>query len=187
MTSTSQSFININNEKTFEGIFKAHYESLVFFALKYVNDEAVAEELVQEMFSNLWIKSETLFIKTSLKSYLYGAVRNACLNYLKHEKIKQAHAAYEMQHQSSVVNDDFLEFDELQDKINAAFDKMPEKCRQMFEMNRYEGKRYQEIADELDVSIKTVENQMGKALKILRNELKDYLILIFWLLVYGGI
>ena len=186
MSETSKQIISIQDERVFETIFRDHYQALVGFAVKYVRDDDVAEGIVQETFANLWVKSKTITIKTSLKAYLYGAVRNGCLNYLKHEKVKKAYSEYRGYHFSEQDETDHLELDELESTIRKAFEKVPPKCREIFELSRFEGKKYQEIAELLDLSIKTVENQMGKALKILRDELKDYLILIIWLMLYGG-
>lgn len=163
-----------------------HYAALAAFAFRYVADRDIAEELVQDVFTNLWAKATTIHVETTLKSYLYGAVRNACLNFLKHQKVQTKHAE-RMLHSATIAQSvDFLEMDQLEEKIKRALDKIPEKCRQVFEMSRNEGKRYQEIADELRLSLKTVENQMGKALKILRNELKEYLpLIILWLASMG--
>lgn len=186
MNISEKHLISISDEKVFETIFRDHYESLVHFARKYVMADDLAEEVVQEVFSNLWIKSGALEIKTTVKSYLFGAVRNACLNFLKHEKVKLAFANNERFVQSEAEITDFLELDELKERIEQAYAKIPDKCREIFEMSRHEGKKYQEIADELNLSVKTVENQMGKALKILREELKDYIFLLIWLMWHGG-
>ncbi len=178
--------INLKDENAFEAVFRDHYSSLAAFAMKYVRDPDVAEEIVQEMFSGIWVKHETLRIQTSMKSYLYGAVRNACLNYIKHQKVEQTYVNRTMLTAPQNDATDFLELDELREKIGRAMDKIPEKCREIFELNRFEGKRYKEIADELNLSLKTVENQMGKALKILREELGEYLPVVLWLLAMYG-
>ena len=178
--------INLKDEKAFEAIFRTWYSPLAAFAMRYVKEPEAAEEIVQEMFSSIWIKYETLKIQTSLKSYLYGAIRNACLNYLKHQKVERAYADRNMLSVPQNETTDFLELDELKAKIALAMDKIPAKCREIFELNRYEGKRYKEIAEELNLSLKTVENQMGKALKILREELGDYLPLVLWLMASQG-
>lgn len=183
----SEQIFNIRDEKTFEHLFKSHYSELVSFAIKYVEELEIAEELVQELFLNLWSKSENLKIQTSIKSYLFGAVRNAALNFLKHQKVEKSYqekAALGMQTPQTI---DFLEIDELKEKIDEALNKIPEKCREVFELSRFEGKRYKEIAEELNLSLKTVENQMGKALKILRVELGEYLPLVLLLIsLHGG-
>ncbi len=172
------------DEKEFEAFFNLHYPAMVGFAMNYLYDKDQAEELVQDVFTNVWIKAQSIQISNSAKSYLFTATRNACLNHIKHQKVKQAYAAQHdrvLTHSSNEV-----EYEELIDRLEAALNKIPEKCRAIFELNRFDGKRYKEIATELNLSLKTVENQMGKALKILRTELGDYLPIIFWLLINGG-
>lgn len=179
--------INIGDEKVFESLFREFYAPLAAFAMKYVKDTEMAEEIVQELFSDMWAKTDRLHIKTSIRSYLFGAVRNACLNHIKHLKVEQKYADRTRLSTSQGEATDFLELDELKQKISVALDKIPEKCREIFELNRFEGKRYKEIADELNLSLKTVENQMGKALKIMRDELGDYLLIALLILTwYGG-
>lgn len=157
---------------------------MVGFAMNYLSDKDQAEELVQDVFTNVWVKAESITINTSAKSYLFTATRNACLNFLKHQKFENAYAEHHVRALSHSQSE--VEYDELVSRLETAMQKIPEKCRAIFEMNRFEGKRYKEIAEELNLSLKTVENQMGKALKILRTELGDYLPLILWLFLYGG-
>ncbi len=179
--------IDLTDENAFESIFRVHYSSLAYFALKYVKDKELAEEIVQEMFTNIWDKAQDVSIQTSIQSYLFGAVRNACLNYLKHQKVKMAYAEQVKFSSNTQDLSDTLEFDELKRRLEGALDRLPEKCREVFEMSRFDGLKYKEIATELNISQKTVENQMGKALKILREELGDYLPVILWILnFYGG-
>lgn len=185
MTATNQHLL-FQDEKHFENIFREHYTGLVNFARHYVTDPDEAESIVQELFTGLWSKADSITIRTSVKSYLYGAVRNACLNYLKHLKVQNAYTEHQLHLATDLDTTDFLELDELKARIDEAFEQIPEKCREIFELSRYEGKKYHEIADELNLSIKTVENQMGKALKILRRELQDYLLLIFIFITHGG-
>jgi RNA polymerase sigma-70 factor (ECF subfamily) len=151
-----------------------------------VKSHDTAEEIVQEMFSSIWIKVESIEIRTSVKSYLFGAVRNACLNYLKHQKIERKYEEHEL-HKPDFHDIDFLELDELQDKIDEALKSLPDKCREIFEMSRFEEKKYKEIAENLGLSIKTVETQMSRALKVMRNSLGKYLpitllIILSWML-----
>ncbi len=164
----------LKDEHVFELVFRSYYEQLCFFAMRYVGEEAIAEEMVQDTFASVWRKSSQIDVRTTPKSYLYGSVRNNCLNYIKHQKVKQAYLEYSSMTVNSPVQD-FLELDELQAKIDGALDCLPTKCREVFELSRFEGKKYKEIADELGISIKTVEHQMGKALKVMRDQLKEYL------------
>lgn len=171
-------------EREFEAFFSLHYPVMVGFAMNYISDKDQAEELVQDVFTNVWVKADSLRISTSVKSFLFTATRNACLNFIKHKKIEQRYASRQVH--MSLHHENSMEYEELVGRLEIAMNKIPEKCRAIFELNRFEGKRYKEIAEELNLSIKTVENQMGKALKILRNELGDYLPLIIWLWLYGG-
>ncbi len=145
-----------------------------------------AEEIVQDVFMNVWSKTDSIQIQTTITSYLFGAVRNAAMNYLKHEKVQLKYAESQKASMSVSESVDILELDELKEKIADAMNQIPEKCREIFELNRMEGKRYKEIAEQLGLSLKTVENQMGKALKILREELGEYLPIIILFLMHGG-
>lgn len=171
---SAQNITNLSVEASFEKAFKDYYRELVAFTYQYVEDHDMAEELVQEMFSNVWAKSSQIDIRTSVKSYLYGAVRNAALNHLKHQKVTRKYQEHE-QHKIDYFEVDFLELDELQAEIDLAINKLPEKCREIFEMSRFEGKKNKEIAEKLNLSIKTIENQMGRALKVMRTALNKYL------------
>ena len=163
------------NSTEFEIVYKQYYSMLVGFSFQYVEDGDVAEDVVQEVFSNLWNQSDRIEIKTNTKSYLFGAVRNACLNHLKHLKVVDSHEKSSMQSEAYDPSD-FLEMDELQSKIDTALAQLPEKRREIFEMSRFEGKKYHEIADELDISVKTVETQMSRTLKVMRKVLGSYLV-----------
>jgi RNA polymerase sigma-70 factor, ECF subfamily len=167
-------------ENAFRDLFEEYYAPLVLFAFNYVKDQDEAEEMVQEVMTNVWIKAETITITSSVKSYLYGCVRNACLNHLKHQKIVNQYQSHQLATAPASFDETPLELEELQEKLRTALDKIPARCREVFELNRFEGLRYKEIAAQLNLSLKTVENQMGKALKILREELGDYLYLIIW-------
>ncbi|MFT5723963.1 MAG: RNA polymerase sigma-70 factor (ECF subfamily) [Bacteroidia bacterium] len=167
----------------FEMVFKQYYAELCGFANKYVQNPEVAEELVQDMFCGLWDKMERISIQTNLKSYLYSGIRNAAFNYFKHQKVVDKYEQFASV--NSPISEEAsktLEVKELQQSILKAMAVLPDKCRQVFEMSRNEHMKYREIADELNISIKTVEIHMGKALKILRKELGSYLplALIIW-------
>ncbi|MFY0606674.1 MAG: RNA polymerase sigma-70 factor [Cyclobacteriaceae bacterium] len=178
--------VNLKDDQLFESIFREHYSALTHFASQYVNDPDEAEELVQQMFTKLWAANESIEITTSVKSYLYGAVRNACLNYIKHETVKRNHIEYAQATMTSSSATDFLELDELTEAIEKAYSKIPEKCLQVFQLSRNEGKKYHEIAEMQSVTVKTVEKQMSQALRILRTELKDYLFFGIFLILNGG-
>lgn len=161
---------------TFEKVFKQYYGELCGFAIKYVENKDVAEELVQGLFCGLWEKMDGIDVQTNLKSYLYSWVRNAAFNYFKHQKVVDKYEQYAASTHSSFVSaTDQLEVKELQTKIKDSLDLLPDKCRMVFELSRFQNKKYREIAEELNISIKTVEIHMGKALKILRKALGSYL------------
>lgn len=162
--------------KQFEILFKEYYEMLCHFGVKYVKNIEQSEEVVQDTFYNIWKNKETLNITTSLKSYLFTAVRNNCLQVLRTRSLD---VKYENYYKSHYVNESISPSDELNAKelsniINKALNSLPERCREIFKMSRYEGLKYHEIAERLSISIKTVEANMGKALKHFRAYLKEY-------------
>ena len=168
----------------FEMLFRTYYQPLCNYAYTFVQDRDEAEEIVQSTFLNVWEKRDNLSIHTGVKPYLYAMVRNASLNVLKHEKIKQQHVTMEMAVAERSVESvtRAVMASELETKIYKAMDKLPEQCRLVFKLSRFEELKYSEIAEQLNISIKTVENQMGKALKIMRDQLKDYLPLLIILM-----
>ena len=169
--------IQSGNESAFEMIFRSYYQPLCRYAYSFLEDKEEAEEVVQSAFITIWEKRNGLDIQTSLKSYLYRMVRNACLNVIKHEKIKQQHVAHELAVTESSYESvsQKVYANELELKISEAMKTLPDQCRLVFQLSRFEELKYQEIADQLQISVKTVENHMGKALKIMREQLKEYL------------
>ena len=140
--------------------------------------------MVQNVFCKIWERKGQLAIETSLIAYLYRAVYNESLNHLKHQKVRmayQAHATYQMNQQTDSASKKIL-LGDLEQKLRKAMSELPEQCRTIFQMSRFEELKYQEIADRLGISIKTVENQMGKALKQLRSKLVDFLPLLLIIL-----
>src|SRR5690606_33414694 len=161
-------------------LFRTYYQPLCNYAYTFVQDRDEAEEIVQTTFLAVWERKEALEIRTAVKPYLYAMVRNACLNVLKHEKVKKQHAVVQM-----AVGERSVESvartvmaSELETKIYEAMDTLPEQCRLVFKLSRFEELKYSEIAEQLNISVKTVENHMGKALRIMREQLRDYLPLL---------
>lgn len=168
---------NAISEQEFEQVFKSHFKALHAYACTILKEEAMAEEVVQQVFFKLWEKKDQVEITQSLKAYLYRSVYNECLNYLKHQKVKQthkSHTVYTTQEGAENVSGR-LQAKELEGKIAEALNQLPEQCRTIFQMSRFEELKYREIADRLNLSVKTIENQMGKALKIMRMQLIEYL------------
>jgi RNA polymerase sigma-70 factor (family 1) len=171
--------------KTFEMVFRDYYKPLVQYGNTLLKDPDETEDVVQQVFVSVWEKRTQLDIHTSIRALLYKAVHNACLNRIKHYKVRAVHAEEWKATQFAGTDDasELLQADELNGRIQQAVETMPEQCARIFKMSRFEQLKYQEIADELGLSIKTVENQMGKALKIVREALKDYLPLFILLLI----
>jgi RNA polymerase sigma-70 factor (ECF subfamily) len=172
------------DEAAFEQVFKTYYRNLHAYAFTMLKDEAEAEEMVQQVFFKLWDRSDHLSFSGSIAAYLYRAVHNESLNFLKHQKVKtshQLHVAYSMKNKSEQAQPKMLR-NELENKLREALNELPEQCRTVFQLSRFEDMKYKEIADKLEISVKTVENHMGKALKLLRIKLVDFLPLIILLL-----
>lgn len=176
------------DEESFEAVFKTYYKALHAYAMAILKESETAEEIVQSVFLKLWEKRETLEISSSLKAYLYRAVYHDSLNHIKHLQVKRKHwdhAHYEMtQGKPEQVGEQIKgQENELYERFQLALEKLPDKCRMVFNLSRFEELKYQQIADRLEISIKTVEAHMGKALKTLRVELAEFLplLLIFLL------
>ncbi|CAN5564820.1 RNA polymerase sigma-70 factor [soil metagenome] len=164
----------------FEVIFREHYNRLCRYASGILNDKDDAEEVVQQMFLSIWEKRQEIDIKVSVKSYLFRAVHNRCLNLIQQIKVRQNYAEGKQSEGIPIAHSpaQVLQGSELEKEIKRALDVLPEQCKKIFELSRFAELKYSEIASQLEISVKTVENQMGKALRILRAELKDYLPII---------
>lgn len=163
------------DEQAFKALFQKYYAPLCHFADHYLKDKDMAEETVQELFVRLWEKRSTLTIETSVSHYLFRSVRNQCLNQLQHRKIKQQYASRVLESSTQEVDWQpfYMEVD-LMERIEKSIASMPPKRQEIFRLSREQGLKYKDIADKLDISVKTVEAQMGLALKHLRDELKDF-------------
>jgi len=168
---------NSLDRETFERLFRREFKGLVLFAIQYVKDYEAAREIVQEAFISLWERKEQINPAKQVKSYLSTTVRNRSLNYLRdHKKFDSRLLTMENLYPlASYQQADHLVERELRDRINLAINELPEKCREVFLLNRNDHLKYQEIADKLRISVKTVETQMSKALQHLRIHLKEYL------------
>ena len=169
----------IKDKADFEGLFKQHYSILCSYANKFLNDVDASEEVVQDLFCNLWNNREKLEI-SSIKSYLFRSVRNSCYNLIKHINIREEYKAYnesEIKLEEDRVEDN-INASELEQKIRETIDLLPAERKKVFIMSRFDGMKYREIAEKQNISIKTVENQMGKAIKFLKEQLSEYMILV---------
>ena len=173
------------DEVAFENVFKTYYPRLCSYAQTMLNDSEEAEEMVQNTFITLWENRVNMDIHTSLKSYLYRAVHNSCLNRIKHLKVRQEHSDYYKYTQEEEVESTshMVMGNELQQQINVAIEQLPPQCKRVFSLSRFENLTYAEIAAQLDISVKAVDKQMVRALRILRTQLKEYLPLVLLLLL----
>jgi RNA polymerase sigma-70 factor (family 1) len=172
------------NLDNFEALFKHFYAPLVVYACKYVGEIDIAREIVQDFFVRLYEKRKTITIDTSIKSYLYRSVCNCCINYIKQRNIQDKHLKYidmEKEDEGNLENE--INRVELQQQIFEAIDSLPARCGIIFKMNRLEGMKNEEIAQKLNLSKRTVETQISKALKILRKKLSGYPVLMTGLLM----
>ena len=162
--------------KEYEKLFREYYAPAIRYCCTMVLDADDAEDIVQQVFVSLWqkIKNNNI-IQTSARAYLYKAVYHASLDFLKHKKVKKQYEDKSLINQGTIAYTDEIAGNELQKKIRDSIAQLPDQCGRIFKMNRFENLKYREIAAELNIAEKTVENQMGKALKKLRESLKDYL------------
>lgn len=163
-----------DSSKGIELIFKQYYEVLCRTAVRITKEQNLAEDIVQEVLFELYKKSDKVKIE-SLIGYLKRSVYNRSLNKIKSNRdfVDADEVSYELTDNASTSQDN-MEYKELESFINESIDKLPEKCRLVFVLNRFEQLSYKEVAKKLDISVKTVENQMSKALKFLRAEMQEY-------------
>lgn len=172
--------INLSNAKAFEFLFKENFAPLVRYAAEIVKDQDVAEEIVENSFVNYWENLES--INTSPLQYLYKSVYNSCLNYLKHIGIENNYKLYfhnyivprEMEDQQHHYPLNRLMTEELQTLLQKTINELPDQCRKVFELSRYENLTNEEISKNLNMTINTVKTHIGRALKKLRETLQHY-------------
>jgi RNA polymerase sigma-70 factor (family 1) len=169
----------------YEQVFRKYYADLCRYAFSILKKQDESEDLVQQVFINFWENREKTIITGALKNYLFRSVHNHCLNSLKHDKVKAGYVRhssfFEMHYE--LAADEQVQENELAERIEAAIDDLPPECARIFRMSRVEEMKYKEIAEQLQLSVKTVENQIGKALKLLRVSLKDYLVSIILIML----
>lgn len=168
--------IQDGNIEEFERLFSKYYTPLCRHAFGIVNDMDTAEDIVQDFFYNFWKNRESIVLKLSLNAYMYQAVRNNSIQFVKRKSwhsAKNEEVAKGFGEQSEEAGKQ-LEFKELNAVVQATLQKLPERCANIFRLNRFEGKKYLEIAEILSISVKTVEADMGKALNVFRHALSEY-------------
>lgn len=183
--------INQGDFDVFNYLYSEYYPSLCVYANNFTKSKELAEEIVQDVFIELWEKQDFLKINSSISSYLFVSVRNTCLNHLKHllvvnkfneyytQKLKEAQDFYSI---TQETGDSLLIAQELEEKIIMEIELLPDQCRKIFLMSRFEGLKHKDIADKLGVSINTVHRQTSIALERLRKSIKDFLTLLLLLI-----
>lgn len=173
----------IGDELAFEKIFKANHNQIVGFCIQFISDLDKAKSLTQEVFLNLWLNREKIETLNGIKAFLYTFAKSSCLNYIRHRKVISKYEDKHLQEKEEELNREVLEsfdfnsleFSELESLIQQAINDLPEKCRQVFIMSRFDGKKNKEISEELNISVKAVEANMTRALKTLKSRLSEYL------------
>lgn len=176
------------NPQFFEELFRQYSKPLFYYAAKFVEDDT-AKDIVQDVFVKLWSNRE-IKVSKSLNSLLFTMVRNSCLQQLEKQRVRNKYCEstkllmqkeellFYMEEKTSLIEQ------ELEDRLNEVLNGLPDRCRQIFLLSRFENKKNQEIADELDISVKAVEKQITKALATIRTEMKDYLPLMIFFSSY---
>ena len=175
------------HEPAFEKVFMSEYKRIVGFCKQFIGDKDKSQSLAQEAFVKLWLNREKVESLNGIHSFLFTAAKSECLNYLRHQKVISNYKDKKLQLFETELNlevlesfdFDTIEFSELELLINQSISHLPEKCRLVFTMSRIDGKKNCEIAEELDISVKSVEANITRALKTLRISLADYLPTIF--------
>lgn len=160
----------------FDYFFDKYYQGLCVYAFRIVKSKSEAEDIVGDFFVRILENRKNIRIESSVKSYFIRSVHNRCLDYLAHQKVVASHEFYQLK---MMKEEDFHEYPlidtELKQQIEKAIQNLPDGIRETFILNRFEGLKYQQIADHENISVKTVEYRISKALNLLRKELGDYL------------
>jgi len=166
--------IGQNDQTAFRKLFDKYYRLLLGVAINFLKDINAAKDIVQEVFFQIWKKRETLQISNSVEAYLKRAVINRALNHLKYQKRLTGDEGLEIEREKEASALEKLQADDLKEVLQKALDSLPERCRLVFVMRRMEGLSHKEIAEKLEISPKTIENQMTKALRVLKDAVQQY-------------
>jgi RNA polymerase sigma-19 factor, ECF subfamily len=169
--------------RSFEQYYKEYYKMFFLAAVGYLKDAGLAEEVVNDVFLKIWEAGATIQIETSLKAYIYRAVTNRSLNELHKSKRDHEHLKELSRRPEGTDEHRFMEYNELKINLYSAIEQLPDQCRKVFIMSRFEGLKQQVIADQLGISIKTVKNHITLALKQLNKVLGDWQSLPLWVLI----
>lgn len=168
--------LRAGDEGAFDEVFRLWYATLVRVGTALLRDVDAAEEVAQDVMHELWRRRETLEPDVSVRGYLLRSIRNRCLNHLRHLRVRrETEADVEALYEAPLSADQPIVAQELAEAVRVAFDELPPRCREVFELSRIRGLKYAEIAEALGISQKTVEAQMGKALRVMRERLAAWL------------
>jgi RNA polymerase sigma-70 factor (ECF subfamily) len=173
--------IRLDDVETFGRLYKTYYEALVRFAHNYLNDLEGSENVVQDVFFNVWKGRKQIDPEKSIKSYLYKATRNHCLKQIRHKQIRIKYLNMQVLNEIDEESPSaVLQYKELEDAVKDAISNLPEKCYTVFSLNRFNNLSYKEIAEIQGVSVKAVEKQMTRAFKLLKKQLHIFLSALFF-------
>ena len=162
------------DHKSFENLFRKYYSDLCSYALTYLEGRDEAEDAVQDVFVYLWDNREVIVLESSVKSYLYSAVKHRALNMLKHKIVERNHSRRLVEYLEEMAQEAYSEEEEKQlERIRQALDGLPEQCRNIFARSALDGKKYKEIAEEYHISINTVKTQILRAYRAIRKSVDD--------------
>lgn len=164
-----------DDQEAFKELFFDFYPSLCVFAERYVSSPEACEDIVQETFYNLWKNRKKIEVTSSFRNLLITSVKNSCVDYLRKQSVRRIHSERQIYHENIDTPEEIYTVSELEEMLKTALDRLPPNVRKAFELSRFENMTYNKIAEEMDVSPKTVEAYISKALSVLRVELKDYL------------
>jgi len=176
--------IRNDDKNAFKSLYDRYNKKIYFFALKYLGNNGESEELVQSVFINVWENRDSLNAALSVRNYIYKAAVNYIYNYLKKKAIRARFIEAEINKGETLSNHTYEEvfFHDLERSVNSIVESLPSQQQRIFQLSRYEGLANKEIAEKLDLSVRTVENQMYRALKVIRNILKNGALFILMLL-----
>jgi RNA polymerase sigma-70 factor, ECF subfamily len=172
------------NQDAYSLLFNKYYKDLVLFGGNFLQNKSLCEDIVQNVFLKFWRDRESIEILTSLKSFLLRSVQNSCLDEIRHKGVIKEHESYSIAYGNydGLDTENYVLHSDLESHLSKALAQLPDACREAFEMNRLEGLKYREIAERLNVSERTIEVRIGKALSLLRNHLKDFFVFVMLLL-----
>ncbi len=168
----------------FETFYKDHYKAFILLACKYVQVTYLAEEIVNDVMARIWQERHTIQIESSLKSYCYRSIINRSINELKKQKKEMEGLKFLIDKSSEAYELRQMEINEYKIKIYTSIDRLPDQCRKVFQMSRFEEMKQQEIADALGISIKTVKNHITHALKVLSHSIDKIICLLIGILFF---